>query len=468
MPGDRGDIALVDVEWRHDHRRAKQKVVIAKEGGYASMEGDAGEHRLADRRSIKLEALLCCKNRQPKERRIGGRDPDWAPAMTGRVEAIPPRLLDWLLFEVGNTSDLAGFLGAFGSALEGNGLAVWRVTFHIPTFHPEQRAFSFEWTSGGTTEVTPRAHGIEQTAAYLTSPLRAATESGKPLRRRLDAPQPDLPVLTELRAAGATDYLMVPLKLLLRTAGISFTTRRPGGFTDGNIAALETTAAAATPHISLRSIRLSAINLLNTYVGRGAGEHILAGQFRRGDGETIHAAIWYCDLRGFTRLSDALPRDELIAVLNQWFETMVRAVESETGEVLKFIGDGMLAIFPSRPDDAGACCRAALRAARRALTAMDDLNDGRRAAEKNALHFGLALHIGDVSYGNIGAPHRLDFTVIGPAVNFASRLEEQTKLTGHSLLISQEFATAAGEKLQPIGRLHLRDIAEPQEVFTIA
>jgi len=388
--------------------------------------------------------------------------------VTVRSAAIPPRLLDWLLFEVGNTSDLAGFLDTFGGQLEANGLAVWRVTFHIPTFHPEQRAFSFEWTSGGTTEMTPRAHGIELTATYLTSPLRIVVESGRTLRRRLDAPQPDLPALEELRATGATDYLMVPLKLLLRTAGISFTTCRPGGFTDGDIAALETAAAAATPHISLRSIRLSAINLINTYVGRGAGERILAGQFRRGDSETIHAAIWYCDLRGFTRLSDALPRDELIAVLNQWFETMVRAVESEGGEVLKFIGDGMLAIFPSAPDDAGACCRAALRAARLALAAMDTLNHERRAADKDALHFGLALHIGDVSYGNIGAPHRLDFTVIGPAVNFASRLEEQTKLTDHSLLISQQFAVAAGEKLQPIGRLHLRDIAGPQEIFTIA
>jgi adenylate cyclase len=388
--------------------------------------------------------------------------------VTGRFEAIPPRLLDWLLFEVGNTSDLAEFLDTFGGEFEANGLAVWRVTLHIPTFHPERRAFSFEWTSGGTTAVTPRAHGIEQTATYLSSPLRLATENGRKLRRRLDMPQPDLPVLEELRAAGATDYLMVPLQLLLRTAGISFTTRRPGGFTDGDIAALETAAAAATPHISLRSIRLSAINLLNTYVGRGAGERILAGQFRRGDSETIHAAIWYCDLRGFTRLSDALPRDELIAVLNQWFETMVRAVESDGGEVLKFIGDGMLAIFPSAPDDAGACCRAALRAARRALAAMHDVNDERRAADKGALHFGLALHIGDVSYGNIGAPHRLDFTVIGPAVNFASRLEEQTKLTSHSLLISQEFAIAAGEKLQSIGYLQLRDITEPQETYTIA
>lgn len=387
--------------------------------------------------------------------------------MSARYAAIPPGLLDWLLFAVGNRSDLAGFLGEFGGALEDNGLPVWRVTFHIPTFHPEQRAFSFEWTSGGTIAVTPRAHGIEQTQAYLASPLRIASESGMSLRRRLDTAHPDLPVLAELRAAGATDYLMVPLRLFLRTAGISFATRRPSGFADGDIAALETAAAAATPHISLRSIRLSAINLLTTYVGRGAGEHILAGQFRRGDSETIHAAIWYCDLRGFTRLSDALPRAELIAVLNQWFETMVRAVESDGGEILKFIGDGMLAIFPAAPEEPGTACRAALRAARAALAAVDDLNAARRSDGKDALHFGLALHLGDVSYGNIGAPHRLDFTVIGPAVNFTSRLEEESKRTGHTLLISQDFAAASGETLRSIGRRRLRDIAETQEIFTL-
>jgi adenylate cyclase len=154
-------------------------------------------------------------------------------------------------------------------------------------------------------------------------------------------------------------------------------------------------------------------------------------------------------------------------VLNQWFERMVRAVESEGGEILKFIGDGMLALFPSQADDLGECCRAALHAARSALAEMEALNIERRGGGKDPLLFGLALHLGDVSYGNIGAPHRLDFTVIGPAVNFASRLEEQTKLTGHALLISRDFAAASGETLQPIGRLHLRDIAEPQEVFTI-
>jgi len=387
--------------------------------------------------------------------------------MTTRHQAIPPHLLDWLLFEVGNTSDLASFLDEFGEQLRRAELAVWRVTLLIPTLHPEQRAYNFTWTEGGATAVTPRAHGIELSDAFLASPLRLASESGKTLRRRLDSPQPDLPMLDELRAHGATDYVIVPLHLLLRTAGISFTTLQHGGFSDTTIAMLETVAAAATPHISLRSIRLSAVNILNTYVGRGVGEHIISGQIRRGDGETIHAAIWYCDLRGFTRMSDALPLAALIEVLNQWFERMVRAVESTGGEILKFIGDGMLAIFPSRADDLGACCRAASQAARTALAAMAELNEQRHADGKEALRFGLALHLGDVSYGNIGAPHRLDFTVIGPAVNFASRLEEQTKLTGHPLLISRDLVAASGETLQSIGLVQLRDIAEKQEVFTI-
>jgi adenylate cyclase len=388
--------------------------------------------------------------------------------MTPRRQAIPPRLLDWLLFGVGNTSDLPKFLETLGNQLCQAGLAVWRITLNIPTLHPEQRAYTFVWTEGEPTAMTPRAHGIEQTSAFLASPFRLATESGKPLRRRLDTPQPELPVLEEYRGAGGTDYLIVPLSLLLRTAAISFVTRHPDGFGAAALETLEAIAIAATPHISLRSIRLSAVNLLNTYVGRGAGEHILSGQIRRGEGETIHAAIWYCDLRGFTRMSDSVPLDALIEILNQWLERMVRAVEGESGEILKFIGDGMLALFPSQTDDLGQCCRAALRAAHAALAAMEALNIERRAAGKEPLLFGLALHLGDVSYGNIGAAHRLDFTVIGPAVNFASRLEEQTKLTGHTLLISRDFAVASGETLRSIGCLRLRDIAEPQEVFTLA
>jgi adenylate cyclase len=387
--------------------------------------------------------------------------------MTAHYEAIPPRLLDWLLFAVGNTSDLPAFLEQLGDQLCSAGLAVWRITLSIPTLHPEQRAYSFAWTRGSGTAITPRAHGVEQTALFLSSPLRLATESGKPVRRRLDQAYPDLPVLDEFRAAGATDYLIVPLSLLLRTAGMSFATREKDGFCDAALAALEAVAAAATPHVSLRSIRLSAVNLLNTYVGRDAGEHILSGHIRRGEGDTIHAAIWYCDLRGFTRMTDALPLDAIIEILNQWFERMAAAVESEGGEILKFIGDGMLAIFPSAHDDPGACCRAALRAARGGLAAMDALNTARAGAGKPVLHFGLALHIGDVSYGNIGAPHRLDFTVIGPAVNFTSRLEEQTKLTGHTVLISRDFAVASGEALRPIGRRWLRDIDGAQEIFTI-
>jgi adenylate cyclase len=388
--------------------------------------------------------------------------------MTPRHQVIPPGLLDWLLFDAGNTSDLPNFLDGLGSQLSQAGLAVWRITLNIPTLHPEQRAYTFIWTQGETTAVTPRAHGIEQTTAFLASPFRLATESDKPFRRRLDAPQRELPALEEFRQEGGTDYFIVPLRLLLRNATMSFVTRQAGGFSAAALAALEAVAAAATPHISLRSIRLSAVNLLNTYVGRGTGELILSGQIRRGDGETIHAAIWSCDLRGFTRMSDALPLDALIEVLNQWFERMVRVVESEGGEILKFIGDGMLALFPSHAEDPRECCRAALRAARDALAAMEALDTARRAEGKAALLFGLALHLGDVSYGNIGAPHRLDFTVIGPAVNLASRLEEQTKLTGHSVLISRDFAAASGETLASVGRLRLRDIAEPQEAFTLA
>jgi adenylate cyclase len=387
--------------------------------------------------------------------------------MTPRHQAIPPRLLDWLLFDVGNTSDLPHFLDALGKQLCHAGLAVWRITLNIPTLHPEQRAYTFVWTEGQTTATTPRAHGIEQTSAFLASPFRLATESGKPLRRRLDAPQPELPVLEEFREAGGTDYLIVPLSLLLRTAAVSFVTRQAAGFSDAALAALEAVAAAATPHISLRSIRLSAVNLLNTYVGRGAGEHILSGQIRRGDGETIHAAIWYCDLRGFTRASDRLPRDAIIALLNDYFGVMAEAVTAARGEILKFMGDAMLAMFAvPAAAERRAVALAALDAAGAAQKGIAALNQRRAANGDIPVRFGLALHIGEAMFGNIGASARLDFTVIGPAVNYAARLEKLTASLERPVLVSAALAALLpSDALVPVGKHALKDIDEPQAVY---
>jgi len=391
-------------------------------------------------------------------------------AYTGLGAPIPGGRIDrWILGEGPHIDSDVELFDELCWRLLGDGVPLWRATLYMGTLHPLIRGVGARWLRElGVIEEFRILHGNEVTDEYLRSPIRATIERGTPIRRRLVEEAPEYPLLSKLRKAGATDYFALALnRTFRRFPVVTWTTDRPGGFSDADVARLEDINPALAAIVDARSVRRISGDLLDTYLGPQAGRRILAGQIRRAEGERLRAVIMMTDLRGFTALSDQLPGDEVIELLDDYFDAVATPIEERKGEILKFIGDGMLAIFPSAPGDAGACCRAALRAARLALAAMDTVNHERRAAKKDALHFGLALHIGDVSYGNIGAPHRLDFTVIGPAVNFASRLEEQTKLTGHSLLISQEFAVAAGEKLQPVGRLQLRDIVDPQEIFTL-
>ncbi len=247
----------------------------------------------------------------------------------------------------------------------------------------------------------------------------------------------------------------------------TWTTRQAGGFTEAQLAGIDNVLAPLARLAEIYALRRTASNLLDAYVGRQAGERILAGRIRRGDSEAIRAAIWMSDMRGFTALSDALPPPILLALLNRWFDCQVPAIVEHGGEVLKFIGDGLLAIFPVA-GDAAAACGAALAAARaaRARIAGDDelavLAGGARP------RFGLALHLGEVLFGNIGGGNRLDFTCIGPAVNLAARLEELTGMTGHPILASGAFAGHCRQPLIPVGAFSLRGIGAAQAVFALA
>jgi adenylate cyclase len=206
---------------------------------------------------------------------------------------------------------------------------------------------------------------------------------------------------------------------------------------------------------------------MDTYVGHRTGERVLSGAITRGGAQTIRAVIWFCDLRGFTALADTLPRDRLIAMLNDYFEEIVAAVAGQGGEALKFMGDGLLAIFElGENEEASAKCAAALEAARIAGEKISARNLARRAASEPEIKFGLALHLGEVSYGNIGAPNRLDFTVIGPAVNHAARLEKIASELGRPVVTSASFVAAASGRFESLGKHHLRGVAEPQEVFS--
>ncbi|MGH7065527.1 MAG: adenylate/guanylate cyclase domain-containing protein, partial [Stellaceae bacterium] len=321
------------------------------------------------------------------------------------------------------------------------GLPLWRVAVFVRTLHQHVMGRRYLWRPDA--EVVRTAAPIEllETAEFRESPVVHVQETGRALRRKLADRDCaiDFPLLAELREEGVTDYLASPLFFTdgaIHSA--SWSTRRPGGFTDAQIAGIEAVAAPlarVTESLVLRGI---ATTLLDTYVGHQAGERILAGHIRRGDVEEIDAAIWLSDMRGFTPLADRLPPRVLIGLLNRYFDCQVPAILAQGGEVLKFIGDGLLAIFPLAENGAALACAAALAAAREAQTNILALAGDTGIDDVGGVGFGLALHIGRVLYGNIGGGNRLDFTCIGPAVNLAARIEALAGRLGRAILASAD------------------------------
>jgi adenylate cyclase len=380
------------------------------------------------------------------------------------IRALRDSLVDWLVGRDFARGGLPSLFAELCDRLATAGLPLWRASLGLERLHPEESGSVVIWRDGSLTrEVRPRA-GILTSDAYLRSPTYVVDETGRPFRRRLAAEGGlDMPLLEELRAEGASDYIMIPLAFAdtTRTAVVSFATKAPGGFADAEIAALDLAARLASPYAERAVLRKIAVDLLAAYLGPAAGRRVFDGHVERGDVETITAAVWFCDLRGFTALSERLPRREVIAVLNRFFEAAGGAVEDHGGEILKFMGDGFLAVFPVEGDDAGATCGRALDAAAAAGAAVDAF-----AADGGpALRFGLALHLGEVEFGNVGTRHRLDFTAIGPAVNHASRLEALTKELGEPVLASAAFARAAARPMRRLGSFALRGVERVVEVF---
>ncbi len=346
------------------------------------------------------------------------------------------------------------------------GIPLWRVAVFVRTLHPQVMGRRFIWRPGTEVEVSEAPFELLESADFLENPIAQVYATGRALRRKLADSDCalDFPVLSELRAEGITDYLASPL---LFTDGaihaVTCTTREPGGFTDAQIAGIEAIITPLARVAEIRALRRMASTLLDTYVGHDAGERILAGRIRRGDIEEIHAAIWLSDMRGFTALADTVPPRELIGLLNRYFDCQVPVILDHGAEVLKFMGDGLLAIFTIAGDEAEVCKRT-LAAARQTQTNVAEL--GRSAMP--GLRFGLALHIGDVLYGNIGSGNRLDFTCIGPAVNCAARIEKLTSQLGREILASDEFARHCPEGFTALGEFRLAGFSAPQLVFALA
>jgi len=350
-----------------------------------------------------------------------------------------------------------------------SGLPLWRVAVFVRTLHPLQMGRSFVWRPDREVEVSEAPFQLLDETMFLTSPVQRIYRTGEAIRRRLADPEcpDDFPFLDELRAEHVTDYLALPLNFTNGEIHVAtFTTRQPRGFSQEHVAALEAVGPPLARVAEVRALRVTAISLLNAYVGHKAGEQILAGRIRRGDVERIRAVIWLSDMRGFTRRADAMAPESLIELLNLFYDNLVPAIEAEGGEVLKFMGDGLLAIFRiSDSADAYEACARALRAAKEAQRNIAALQGVGPADTGEPLRFGLALHVGEALYGNIGAGARLDFTCIGPSVNRAARLEKIASRLGRVVVASTAFARCMPEEFVTLGDFELAGFREPETVF---
>ncbi len=372
--------------------------------------------------------------------------------------------------EARTRTDATEFLEAFALRLRAAGVDVARVTTGVPILHPQIFSFSGLWQLGKETTERLFRSGPDFAAVMQNSPIRIAYEGGDPYRCDLTLPPRagEFAILSDLRRDGLTDYVVYAVPFADGShKALTLATSRRGGFSESELELFEAMIPAVAFNLEVQALRRTARTLLDTYVGQQSGGRVLDGQIQRGAGETIRAVIWLCDLRGFTSLSEILPRETLIDLLNSYFGPMCDAVAEQGGEILKFIGDAMLAIFPIG-DDAAATCRAALAAARRAEAALIEENRRREALGLPRIEYGLALHLGDVIYGNIGSDTRLDFTVIGPAVNLTARIESMCRQLGRSLLLSADFVRVAGLAATSLGAFPLKGVGAEQEIFVPA
>lgn len=378
-------------------------------------------------------------------------------------------VVHWLTNDARDERFIDNIVAELCIRLQRAGIPVKRATLHVMINHPQWLGARIMWADGmREAEIARVDYDVRERSEFIGSPANELFDGAAEVRENLER-DPSLgrkhAVYEEMRAKGLTDYVAWPLYHTLgKRHMVTFATDRPGGFDEAHIAALRKLLPVLALVSEIRIKNRLARTLLETYVGSHASELILAGATRRGSGTTVRAAIMICDLRDFTRISDNWPRDDVIELLNGYFDAMSEPIERHGGEILKFIGDGLLAIFPLSEPKACANLLHAVAEARQAMTALNEKNGETGRAP---LNYGIGVHVGDVMYGNIGSRTRLDFTVIGPAVNMASRLEALTKQLGKTVLLSREFADLVESEfdLEPVGEHPVRGFNDPIELF---
>jgi adenylate cyclase len=352
------------------------------------------------------------------------------------------------------------------------GLPLDRLNVYIYSLHPQYMGYRMLWQGEflglqyGTHEL------MNDPVRYIKTPMYAIRNGARFVRRRLESPDCpiDYSVLEELREDGVTDYTMSEMVFCNGERNcVSLTTKRAGGFTDHDIKQAESLLQIFTLVMENLANQSLSVTLLDTYLGRISGQRVLNGSIRRGDGDLIDAVIWFSDLRESTRLAEQLGHEKFMDLLNDYFEATAGSVLANGGEVLRFIGDASLAVFPvdAKQTNTEAACNQALQAAHDSMTKAKEINQTRQQSGRPVFQFGVGLHRGEVMYGNIGTAERLEFSVIGPAANETARIEALSKTTGETLVVSSSVASCLDQPWRSLGQFELRGVGHPMEVFSL-
>lgn len=411
------------------------------------------------------------------------------PQYTSSVDnALIDELTGWLMSRALGETRIEDLFRGCCERLNAADVPVVRGSLGFRTLHPLFRAVTLVWRPGREIEIMEHPHG-PVSPEFRQGPHYYMLLNHVPLlRRRLegDSATLDFPVLSEFRQGGATDYFAyaipygepIPQFDRLQSDGVigSWLCNRPAGYTEQDIRILRRVQQRLAVACKVGIKTQIAKNILDAYLGPATGRRVYEGKISRGSGEIIHAVIWFSDLRGSTDLSKEMSTEDFLSVLNAFFESVADPVLDGGGEVLRFIGDAMLAIFPMQqhtvsdprecPEHRAACAKA-MAAAHDAIRRMRKLNDARAAKAEKPIGYGIGLHVGDVMYGNIGVPRRVEFTVVGHAANHAAKMESLCKSLNVPLLVSRQFADIQREEWTELGE-HVVDGTGPQPIFTLA
>ena len=392
-------------------------------------------------------------------------------------------LIQWLIYQAWEKAPNEALVAATAERIVAAGLPLDRCRVAMYTLHPETGSLMFDWDRAENAPQSGHRHEIAysdgNSEEWKASPLHHMMATGTMrFRRRLAGPgaELDFPALTDFHAEGFTDYYACmfggkeALRLIRegeRSCGamLRWLTRHPDGFSDHDIAFIDSIVPALTSAIQAHLDQEIAANLLDAYVGPLVGERILKGEIRRGMAESLNAVLMIADLSDFTSVSDIVSKEEMVSALNRYFDAMHAPVHAAGGQVLKFLGDGFLAIFPFEPGMQREVAQKALEAATEALAAVDALAETEADLERPAMGLNVALHLGEVMFGNVGSRDRLDFTVIGPAVNEASRMESLCRSLGTDIILSETIAELLPEQTRLLTRMELRGVKGERALY---